>query len=257
MKIYVINLDRSPERLAHMTAALGALNLPFERFHAIDGRLMPERELEHFRVTHSRRTVPWLPGDIGNALSHIRLWEKIAAGAPGWTLILEDDVSISPRLPKFIAQFEEASVPRDALVKFETIGSRVMMARRPAAMVGDIPLYRLRTIHKGTAGYLIERGMADAWAKNHTLLDDPIDAIWKPWLAKQVGATLLQTVPALVVQDDYDRRNGAKLGLPSVVTPERAGRAPETKWVKFKRTVRNFPRRGIAIGPKARVPFAE
>jgi glycosyl transferase family 25 len=255
MKIYVINLDRSPDRMAHMTKALGELGLPFERFPAVDGRQLPKEELSRYAATH-RRTVPWLPGDIGNSLSHIRLWEKIAAGGPGWTLIFEDDVSISTLLPTFLAHFEANQVPRNAMVKIETTGSNVILSKRSTAKLGSIDLYRLRTPHMGTAGYLIEREMAEKWARNHTLLDDPIDAIWKPWLTKQLGGVLLQAVPALVVQDDFDRR-GKKLGLPSVVTPERAGRAREARWAKFKRTVRDFPKRGVVVGPRLRIPFAE
>lgn len=36
-KIFVINLDRSPDRMIYMEKQLTALNLSFERINAIDG----------------------------------------------------------------------------------------------------------------------------------------------------------------------------------------------------------------------------
>lgn len=256
MKIFVINLDRSPERLTHMTRALGALHLPFERFAAVDGRQLPAEVLSNYAATHSRRTVAWLPGDIGNSLSHIYLWQKLATEEPGWTLVLEDDVNLSSRLPDFLEGFLTANIPPNALVKIETLGSNVIVSRRPLASVGGVDIHRLRTPHMGTGGYLIEHNAADLLAKHNAILDDPIDAIWKPWLLSQLGLRLLQTVPALVVQDEFDRR-GKPLGLPSLVNVERAGRPRETRWAKFKRTVRDFPRRGIVVGRRQRIPFAE
>jgi glycosyl transferase family 25 len=228
--------------------------LAFERVPAVDGRKLPREELANYAATH-RRSVAWLPGDIGNSLSHIYLWQKIASGEARWTLVFEDDVSLSPLLLDFLDQFSKTDIPRSTLVKIETMGSNITVATKPAVTLGPISLHKLRTPHMGTGGYLIDRDAADALAKHHTILDDPIDAIWKPWLAKQINVNLLQAIPALVVQDDFDRR-GKKLGLPSLVDKERAGRPRETRWAKFKRTVRDFPRRGIVIGRRQRIPFA-
>ena len=38
MRIFLINLDRSPQRLAFMTAQLNALGLRAERLPAVDGK---------------------------------------------------------------------------------------------------------------------------------------------------------------------------------------------------------------------------
>ncbi len=45
MRVVVINLDRSPERLAEFGAEAARCGLDFERLPAIDGRLLADRDI--------------------------------------------------------------------------------------------------------------------------------------------------------------------------------------------------------------------
>ncbi|MBR1608613.1 MAG: glycosyltransferase family 25 protein [Kiritimatiellae bacterium] len=95
MKIYVINLDRSPERLAETKRQLDAAGLPFERFPAVDGRALSPAERREacpplrFWLANGFRSV--LPGEIGCALSHRGVWERIADGPGDVAAVFEDD----------------------------------------------------------------------------------------------------------------------------------------------------------------------
>jgi len=46
LRIFVINLDRPPDRLAYITNEFGKIGLEFTRIAAIDGRLLPEEEYQ-------------------------------------------------------------------------------------------------------------------------------------------------------------------------------------------------------------------
>lgn len=96
--IYVINLDRSTDRLASFRAANA--HLEFERFPAIDGSKL-EMSLVHdvpANAPENRLIEPGVeqqmpPPAIGNALSHLAIWRMaLTAGEP--TTILEDDAVV-------------------------------------------------------------------------------------------------------------------------------------------------------------------
>ena len=73
---YYINLDRSPDRRAHMESHLGAHNLAMERIAGIDGHALsdntPGVDRALYRRCHGRNI---RPGEIGCYLSHLRALE--------------------------------------------------------------------------------------------------------------------------------------------------------------------------------------
>ena len=109
-KIFVINLERRPERRERMRAALKLLNLRYELFSAIDGRQLNESYLEELNVTMltgwrdpwGSRTITY--GEIGCFLSHYFIWEKVVAGEMDSVIVLEDDIRF---LPGFRMRFSE------------------------------------------------------------------------------------------------------------------------------------------------------
>ncbi len=121
-KIYVINLDRRPDRwsfltreLEHIIADSGeSLDSLSERFSAVDGRLFENTEFDpnHIRTVYPLRDqlliepqptvklekidldaeIRMTRQEIAVALSHIEIWKKIASGENAFSLVLEDDV---------------------------------------------------------------------------------------------------------------------------------------------------------------------
>lgn len=89
---YVINLARTPERLASFQRQNAASGITFNRFDAADGSLIGEEEAIGFNLI--RRGSKWrTPATIGVALSHRNLWEAtIAEDRP--RMVFEDDVYI-------------------------------------------------------------------------------------------------------------------------------------------------------------------
>ncbi|TWO70579.1 glycosyltransferase family 25 protein [Caenimonas sedimenti] len=96
---YYINLDRSPDRAAFMQEQLARLGLHgMQRHVAIDGAqsaLPPGCTL--------------LPGEYACFLSHLRVLEQ--APPESVTLVLEDDVELSPHLPELLSGIVQAAAP--------------------------------------------------------------------------------------------------------------------------------------------------
>ena len=104
-RIYVINLDRSPERLTRISGQLKKARLGFERVPAVDGRDLDLGEsdvsmaqlvdVDHWRKYHHRTL---LPAEVGCYLSHLNALDMFLASGRESALILEDDAEIPETL---------------------------------------------------------------------------------------------------------------------------------------------------------------
>jgi GR25 family glycosyltransferase involved in LPS biosynthesis len=123
-KIYVISLDRTPDRFAFVKKQFDRLNLKCERFSAVDGNLITVTDVEtnqvipwsvtylkgyrhgailkisqqaqykdaEFFYKHDRYTSN--PGEFGCAMSHRAVWADVVKHNYKKVIILEDDVAL-------------------------------------------------------------------------------------------------------------------------------------------------------------------
>lgn len=114
-KIFIINLDRSPERYQHALAQLAQWpELPIERIAAADGRALPPEQLnQHYSEPLNRRYYHKLltVGEKGCYLSHIWCWQKIVEEQLDFALILEDDFILQGDLPLLLDQVHTLNEP--------------------------------------------------------------------------------------------------------------------------------------------------
>ncbi len=101
MYAYVINLARSLDRRAHITAELKKTGLDYEIITAVDGR-----DLDLGNRTIIDPSLPYIDpslpvvdsglaaGSAGAALSHLSVYRKIIADGLDKALVLEDDVTL-------------------------------------------------------------------------------------------------------------------------------------------------------------------
>jgi glycosyl transferase family 25 len=247
---YVINLERSPDRLHHMHAQASAIALAFERVDGVDGEGLAEADLAAYR----RRAAP-LPltaGEIGCWLSHRKAWSLIADRDDTWGLILEDDVQLSSDLPAALECV--ADVPADAdIVKIDTsLGVMVEMARAAVPFAGR-SLHRLRRNAWGTAGYLVSRRAA-AWLLAHAQpVEAPIDLhLFSPRSALFRSLITYIATPALVVQEQHLARERGQVGeLTSVITFRQEARRASAPGLPGK-VAREISR----VGDQLRMAFA-
>ena len=110
MKTFLINLERSPERLAFMKEQLDRLGLPFLRIPAVDGRaLSPSDRARRFSRVRSFIAAKKRLSDaeIGVALSHGDCCRRMVAENVPLALVLEDDVALADGFPEALARAEK------------------------------------------------------------------------------------------------------------------------------------------------------
>lgn len=231
MKTFLINLDRSSDRLAEMQREFGRLQIAFTRFPGTDTLAMPAAELEEFfRVRPGFEPHRRLPGDAGNFLSHLRVWQTIAAGDDPVVAVFEDDVHLASDIGALLSS--DAWMPMDADVVRLEANSRMVL--RDGRRLGPLPqrrIYRAVSGTWGTAGYVIRKEaaarLATAPVEEHTHIDW---FMFKP-ARSPMAASLrrYQIVPALCIQDQFLLGENAKMksivsdGIRSVAQPAERG----------------------------------
>ena len=202
LKAYLINLDRSQDRLAHMQLEFGRARVDFERITAVDGAKLNAKVLEDFRQARTAATPQgWLPGEVGCFLSHFEAWRLIVANGDAWSAIFEDDLRVSPDLGRLLASTDW--IPGDAdIVRLEANRSMRLTNGRLLRAVPDRRLYRVRSGTPGTAGYIISRRacrwLIDTPPRLHTSLDVFLFKPKTSSVAKRLRR--YQVVPAPCVQ---------------------------------------------------------
>jgi len=98
--MFVISLPDCTKRRARITPALQKLKIGFDFFDAVDGRgwLDPVWEIQIDRSGN-----PMIDIEYACALSHINVYCHIVTNAIPYVLVLEDDATPHPDLPRFLA----------------------------------------------------------------------------------------------------------------------------------------------------------
>ena len=213
MLVHLVNLDSRPDRLAHMTAALRAAGLPFERIAATDGR-DPEVAARAAALGPSANGRPISSAAYGCFQSQRRAWLRILDGGRSHGMVFEDDLHLAGDL-SFLA--DAAWVPADAdIVKLETFGTRAHIARRAAARIGPRRLVRLHSTHMGAAAYVISARAAEVLLRRTETVTDPVDELlFNDRLGWFEGAVTFQMCPAPAVQAGMHGRHLARGPLAS------------------------------------------
>jgi glycosyl transferase family 25 len=126
LQIFVINLDRSTERMAAMRERLARLSLPWTRVPGVDGHTLDLSRCDDVHAAGYRR----LHGkelnmaEVGCYLSHLQALGQFLAGPSDMALVLEDDAD-------FPADFE-------------------LLLQRLLAVADQWDLVKLSSFHSGT-----------------------------------------------------------------------------------------------------------
>ncbi len=131
---YVINLDRSVDRLNNFTKAWAKFNMEFERFPGVDGSKLSYAELRNMSdilypywdaESHGGQA-SFSPAEVGVGLSHAKLWQKISA------------------LPEIINEFDLHCIFEDAGVpSFDDYDVRVRRVLQGLPRTGPIDILYL------------------------------------------------------------------------------------------------------------------
>jgi len=194
--IFVINLDRAAERVAHISKQFEALGLTFERVPAVDGSLLTAAEKRKFnppRLIGGEMS----DGEIGCFASHLRVFQIIVDRGLPRVCVMEDDINMNPRAPGWLAS--DAPLPAGCdILKIEGI-------IRPKTTVLPILEYAGQKIvfswqvSFGTAAYIITLDGARRALRRLTRMGSPIDhALFRYW---ENGLNVYEVHPFPVWQD--------------------------------------------------------
>ncbi|KXF76773.1 hypothetical protein ATN84_12180 [Paramesorhizobium deserti] len=240
MKSYLINLDRSQDRLKLMTYAFSSLGIAFERVPAIDGAILTPELLKTVCANQSMSA-----GSIACFLSHRECWDRIANGDGDYGAIFEDDIHFSPVSRQFLGN--DDWIPRDAdIVKLESFNRKTLIAKKSHVEIDGHGVRRLYSIHLGASGYILSKACAKRLLAETTPITTSIDhVLFNPQHGKFQAMAVYQVVPSLCVQDQFISRSSLANALKTTIElaiPKRKG------WSKLRRElVRPFEKIGILV----------
>jgi glycosyl transferase, family 25 len=185
MNIYLINLDRNPERLAHMREQLNGV--PFERISAVDGS------------KDSPTTKGLSRFELACLESHKLAWRQFLNGPEGHACFLEDDLHI---WPSFATLTRSGSwIPTGAhSVKLDTYLQKVELGGKKVA-VGNRQIARLYSRHQSSAAYILTREGAARYLDLTASAPLPADYALFPRHPRRLGLHIYQLCPAIAIQD--------------------------------------------------------
>jgi glycosyl transferase family 25 len=190
MRVVVINLDRSPERLAEFCHQAEALGFQPDRIPAVDAKSIQERR--------GRLTA----GEIACFESHRLAWKSLVESGESWLVVFEDDVVLAPAIAPLLLSHDWIPEGVD-VVKLETFEARTKVAPKGLPVPGTV-LHRLRATHCGSAGYVLSRQTAEWLLKNSESYSRPVDIFL--FDVEQPSARnlhIVQMVPALCIQERF------------------------------------------------------
>jgi glycosyl transferase family 25 len=196
--IYVINLDRSPDRLARMSERLDRLALAWTRIPAMDGKEFgpppwPNHDLRGF---DRRLGKPPNPNEVGCYLSHVAALKAAAASEDAVSLILEDDAEFSEDFREILDDVMARRAEWD-VVTFA--GLHRALPRPNAQLRNGRRLVTFLAPQRSAAAYLVTRDAARKYLAHILPMRVPFDQEFdKGW---RYGIRFRGVVPHPVVSD--------------------------------------------------------
>ncbi|EJF90316.1 glycosyltransferase family 25 protein [Bartonella tamiae] len=172
MKLYVINLKRSPKRLARLQTVFSKMGLDFTRVDAVDGQELSASYCDAM-TKEKKWEKPLTRGEVACFLSHKKALQKIADGDEEYAAIFEDDIVFSSDAKEFL--LDRKWIPKSAdIIKIETDGKKVWLGPRKK-INNEHNIARLKSRHIMAAAYIISQQAAKKLVKKMDNVTAPFD----------------------------------------------------------------------------------
>ena len=201
MHSFLINLDRSPDRLAFFTSQAKASGIEFERIRAIDGRELTQEELDAVN-SNEYEFQPTNTGYAALFMSHRLIWQHVVDRELPHAAVFEDDAVFSHNIHETFRSIDEERIRFD-VIKLETTSRKIVCSRDAIVMRSGDSLQKLLSWHGGTAGYVISAEGARKLLALKQLHSDVIDQVmFNPLSSVSSKLNILQINPAACIQKD-------------------------------------------------------
>jgi glycosyl transferase family 25 len=227
--VVVISLPRASERRAQCAARLSKIGVDFTFFDAVDGQQLSEMAVAQLHPRPHLRDYgrPLGRGEIGCAVSHIEVIDRIAAGTDPYVCVLEDDADPAPFLRHLLD-------PRTliGLTEFDLLRLVVQTKRLHRSLVmptGEIDGHQIvAPVHRGylMVGQIISRAGARQMARRFTPLFAPIDNMI--YRDARIALKVLEVRPGAVLHHDARSQLGPERG--NLARQHRAARS-FSQWI--------------------------
>jgi len=236
MKCFLINLDRSPERLAFFGTQAQRCGMPFERLAGVDGKAMSDTDCDRLRAP----TFDFQPinrGEIGLFLSHRAIWERVVKDDLPCAAVFEDDAVLSLDICEVLEAIDREQ-PEADVIKLETTGRKVVTHQGVPIPGVRHGLHPLLSWHGGTAGYVVTRIGAAKLLDTTWPLADPVDqVIFHPLSRARHNLRVVQLQPAVCIQKNILQTSGLDPAFNTTIDRQ-ATRGPFSRhglWVDLRR----------------------
>ena len=201
MRLFVINLDNDVTKMNSMDVQLTYMDVPYERVPAIYGKALStlerKRVLSQFRWWCATGR-PVMDAEIGCALSHFSIYQRMIDENISVACILEDDITVSPKFKECVARVESL---------WDVTKPQVVLLSDHTKMYGNVPetdSFELRKSLNGmcTDGYCLTKEAAKVLLKQNLPLITPCDT-WGRWV-KQGVIELFHALPSTCKQNQLD-----------------------------------------------------
>ncbi|WP_158498644.1 glycosyltransferase family 25 protein [Martelella endophytica] len=202
MQAYLINLERRPDRLAHMADQFEQNGISFERIPAVDGATLSQERVKALSAYPQAGSQELNAAQIACYLSHMEAWKRFLASDAKVASFFEDDAHLATGL-KPIFDEPDRWFPEGAdVVKLETHLKAVEMHSAPVGSAEGRAIHRLVGNHLGAAGYALSRAGAEKLLAASDRIAIGVDSlIFNPRRRGKLSLTVYQMTPALCVQD--------------------------------------------------------
>jgi len=199
--IFIINLDRKPERYKYVINQLKKMNIKdYSRVPAVDGFNTSDKKLLNYGID---KTLIDRKGIAGCAASHVRLWKYIVRENLDWVLILEDDAHFHP---KFLTLFNKywQKVPIGAKIVFVGYcGPKELEETNEPVISGSVMCLQGYILSWRGAKYLLEKLLP---------INEPIDILIDKHFKNNPGSYIFNGNVIIdgIRPNDYKEKNGKK-----------------------------------------------
>jgi glycosyl transferase family 25 len=208
--IFVINLDRSQKRRSRIVKMLEEYKYNFEIISAVDGYSLSEEEKSQYSAESSQNALnrELVPGEIGCALSHIKVYKRILDEDWDSAIVLEDDATIEGDIESALSLIKDNEQTNDLVFlghRGNTIPS--FWYRKNAKNIKLAPVVNLPY---GAFGYWLNRKAAQILSLNNQPIHLPADVVTAR--ASQFGLMVRGIFPPVITQ--------AHIGENTIIKPK-------------------------------------